>query len=97
MIERLKISEAWGQCYEQLRLSGNIPLCSTIGQNVYQHEIMYENSTLIILYERVEEGRLRQGGYFWLHITGNTRIIPHKFKYSFKQECILVGCVPPAH
>ena len=70
MIERLKISEARRQCFEQLRLSGNIPFCSTIGQNVYRRDIMHENGTLIIIYERVEEVPLREGGYFWLHITG---------------------------
>ena len=71
MIERLKIPK-WGQCFEQLRLSGNTSFCGNVEQNVYQNEIMYENSTLIIIYEQVE-GPLRQGGYFWLHITGSTR------------------------
>ena len=69
MIERLKISK-WGQCLEQLRLSGNTSFCGNVEQNVYQREIMYENSTLIIIYEQVE-GPLSQGGFFWLHITGS--------------------------
>ena len=71
MIERLKIS-ALGQCFEELRLSGNTTFCSNVEQNMYQYEIVYENGTLIIFYEKVEQGSLRQGGYFWLHITGNT-------------------------
>ena len=70
MIERLKISES-GQCDEELRLSGSTTFCNNFERNVYQHEIMYEDSTLIIIYEKVE-GQFRQGGYFWLHITGNT-------------------------
>ena len=70
-IERLKLSES-GQCFEQLRLSENTPFCSNVEQNVYQREIVYENDRLIISYEQVEDGSLRQGGYFWLHITGNT-------------------------
>ena len=60
-----------GQCFEELLLSRNSHFCSNLEQNVYQQETIYENSTLIIIYEKVEE-TLGQGGYFWLHITGNT-------------------------
>ena len=69
MIERLQMFTS-GQCFEDLRLSGNTIFCSNVEQNMYKHEIVYDNDTLTIFYEKVE-GTNHQGAYFWLHITGN--------------------------